>query len=323
MAPDKIRSAVIDPRTFAPEINNRSLKQLARSAALVSIAHTAYHLMALEAARSMPLVLLPCCQWLDAPLDGLGGGPEGERLANAVLTVCAKIAGTDAQLILTTPQALPVRPQGKHATEHGSTKPPVRAKAEPAERGYPRRLRCRKWEALSERRGGASPAPRHRCRTARRAAGTPRRAVRAAGLTKPAVPYGGRVPGGHRHPHIVGAAALVGAGDLEHLGVMAEGAHHQTWPVLRAGAVVERKLGEPDVARRGRTPAEHAGIRWHRLRALARRGRGPTWLTYGSETRAPSWRAHRTPSGAPARRRRSGAWQAADPGAEEQSCDQQ
>ncbi|MFE1452721.1 coiled-coil domain-containing protein [Streptomyces olivaceoviridis] len=123
MAPDKIRSAVIDPRTLAPKINNRSLKQLARSAGLVSIAHTAYHLMALEAARSMPLVLLPRCQWLDAPLDGLGGGPEGERLANAVLTVCAETAGADVQLILTTPQALPARPQGLHTTKHDSTKP--------------------------------------------------------------------------------------------------------------------------------------------------------------------------------------------------------
>ncbi|WP_432171193.1 hypothetical protein [Streptomyces sp. 1222.5] len=126
MAPDKIRSAVIDPKALAPKINNRSLKQLARSAGLVSIAHTAYHLMALEAARSMPLVLLPRCQWLDAPLDGLGGGPEGERLANAVLTVCAEIAGADAQLILTTPQALPARPQGLHVTQHDSTKPLIR-----------------------------------------------------------------------------------------------------------------------------------------------------------------------------------------------------
>ncbi|MEV7160238.1 hypothetical protein AB0N77_37470 [Streptomyces misionensis] len=123
MAPHKVRSAVIDPKTLAPKINNRSLKQLARSAGLVSLAHIAYHLMALEAARSMPLVQLPRFQWLDAPLDGLGGGPEGERLANAILTVCAEITGPDAQLILTTPQALPARPQGLHTTQHDSTKP--------------------------------------------------------------------------------------------------------------------------------------------------------------------------------------------------------
>ncbi|MCX4852062.1 hypothetical protein [Streptomyces sp. NBC_00893] len=123
MAPDKIRSASIDPKTLAPKINNRTLKQLARSAGLVSIAHTAYHLMALEAARSMPFVLLPRCQWLDAPLDGLGGGPEGERLANAVLTVCAENASSDSQIVLTTPQALPVSPQGLHSTEHDSTRP--------------------------------------------------------------------------------------------------------------------------------------------------------------------------------------------------------
>lgn len=123
MAPDKIRSAVIDPKTLAPKINNRTLKQLARSAGLVSIAHTAYHLMVLEAARSMPLVLVPRVQWLDAPLDGLGGGPEGERLANAVLTVCAATTSSDAQILLTTPQTLPVSPQGLHATEHDSTRP--------------------------------------------------------------------------------------------------------------------------------------------------------------------------------------------------------
>ncbi|MFC9706057.1 hypothetical protein ACFTWD_35820 [Streptomyces sp. NPDC056943] len=52
MAPDKIHTAVIDPKTFAPKINSRSLKQLARSAGLVSLAHTAYHLMCLEAART-------------------------------------------------------------------------------------------------------------------------------------------------------------------------------------------------------------------------------------------------------------------------------
>lgn len=123
MAPDKIRSAVIDPKTLAPKINNRTLKQLARSAGLVSIAHTAYHLMVLEAARSMPLVLVPRVQWLDAPLDGLGGGPEGECLANAVLTVCAETASSDAQIVLTTPQPLPVSPEGLHVTEHDSTRP--------------------------------------------------------------------------------------------------------------------------------------------------------------------------------------------------------
>ncbi|MFJ2217794.1 hypothetical protein ACIQVO_36760 [Streptomyces sp. NPDC101062] len=123
MAPDKIRSAVISPKTLAPKINNRTLKQLARSAGLVSIAHTAYHLMVLEAARSMPLVLVPRVQWLDAPLDGLGGGPEGERLANAVLAVCAETADSDAQIILTTPQTLSISPQGLHATEHDSTRP--------------------------------------------------------------------------------------------------------------------------------------------------------------------------------------------------------
>ncbi|MEV7152745.1 hypothetical protein AB0O05_40335 [Streptomyces sp. NPDC093084] len=123
MAPDKIRSAVIDPKTLAPKINNRTLRQLACSAGLVSIAHAAYHLMVLEAARSMPLVLLPRFQWLDAPLDGLGGGPEGERLADAVLTVCATTSGSDSQIVLTTPHTLPLSPKGLHVTEHDSNHP--------------------------------------------------------------------------------------------------------------------------------------------------------------------------------------------------------
>ncbi|MER5817432.1 hypothetical protein [Streptomyces californicus] len=105
MAPDKIRTAVIDPKTLAPKINNRSLEQLARSVGLVSLAHTAYHLMCLEAARTMPLVRLPATQWLDAPFDELRGGPEGERLVNAALQVCAATAGDDAQIILITPRS--------------------------------------------------------------------------------------------------------------------------------------------------------------------------------------------------------------------------
>ncbi|MFD6362795.1 RING finger protein [Streptomyces roseolus] len=134
MAPDKIRTAVIDPKTFAPKINNRSLKQLARSAGLVSLAHTAYHLMCLEAARTMPLVRLPATQWLDAPFDGLGGGPEGEHLVNAALQVCAATAGDDAQIILTTPQALPASTIGLLVTEHDSTRPLIpHARAESEE----------------------------------------------------------------------------------------------------------------------------------------------------------------------------------------------
>ncbi|MEU7205536.1 hypothetical protein [Streptomyces sp. NPDC045470] len=98
---------------------DRSMEQLARSAGLVSLAHTAYHLMCLEAARTMPLVRLPATQWL----DGLGGGPEGERLVNAALKVCAVTAGDDAQIILTTPQVLPASTAGLIVTEHESTRP--------------------------------------------------------------------------------------------------------------------------------------------------------------------------------------------------------
>lgn len=101
------------------DVLDRSMEQLARSAGLVSLAHTAYHLMCLEAARTMPLVRLPATQWL----DGLGGGPEGERLVNAALKVCAVTAGDDAQIILTTPQVLPASTAGLIVTEHESTRP--------------------------------------------------------------------------------------------------------------------------------------------------------------------------------------------------------
>ncbi|MFC9706058.1 hypothetical protein ACFTWD_35825 [Streptomyces sp. NPDC056943] len=71
----------------------------------------------------MPLVRLPATQWLDAPFDGLGSGPEGERLVHAALKVCAATAGGDAQIILTTPQALPASKAGLLVTEHDSTRP--------------------------------------------------------------------------------------------------------------------------------------------------------------------------------------------------------
>ncbi|MGI5451512.1 hypothetical protein ACQEVM_38270 [Streptomyces sp. CA-243310] len=125
MAPDRIRSAVIDPKTFTPRINNRTMRQLARSAGLVSVAHVAYHLMLLEAARTMPLVRLAPLQWLDSPLDGLGGGAAGERLATAVLDICTATAGGGGQLILTTPQALSRSVPGMAVTEHDSSRPTI------------------------------------------------------------------------------------------------------------------------------------------------------------------------------------------------------
>ncbi|MBD0692487.1 hypothetical protein [Streptomyces sp. CBMA123] len=124
MAPDKVRSASLDPKTFTPRVNGRSLRHVALSAGLISIANLALHLTLLEAASTMPDVLLPAMQWLDAPIDGVGGGPEGERLASAVLQVTAETAATHgaggAQVILTTPQDLPVDVPGAEITELNS-----------------------------------------------------------------------------------------------------------------------------------------------------------------------------------------------------------
>ncbi|MFJ9776177.1 hypothetical protein ACIRVF_33930 [Kitasatospora sp. NPDC101157] len=106
MAPDKVRSASLDPKTFNPRVNGRPLRRLARSAGLISIANTALHLTLLEAAATMPDVLLPAFQWVDAPLDGIGGGPQGERLVAAALQVLADTTRPGAQVILSTPQDL-------------------------------------------------------------------------------------------------------------------------------------------------------------------------------------------------------------------------
>ncbi|WP_405773684.1 hypothetical protein [Streptomyces sp. NBC_00859] len=110
MAPDKIRHASIDPRTFAPKLNGRTIKQVARSAGLVNIANAGLHLTFFEASRTLPGVLLPTAQWLDAPLDGLGGGAEGERLITQTLQVITTTAADEAQIVLATAQELPPSP---------------------------------------------------------------------------------------------------------------------------------------------------------------------------------------------------------------------
>ncbi|MET9183002.1 hypothetical protein ABZX88_33065 [Kitasatospora aureofaciens] len=110
MAPDRVRSASLDPKTFNPRVNGRPLRQLARSAGLISIANTALHLTLLEAAATMPDVLLPAFQWADAPLDGIGGGLQGERLVAAALQVLADTTRAGVQIILSTPQDLAAVP---------------------------------------------------------------------------------------------------------------------------------------------------------------------------------------------------------------------
>lgn len=124
MAPDKIRHASIDPRTFAPKLNGRTVRQLARSAGLVNIANSAVHLTFLEAARTLDGVLLPAAQWLDASLDGLGAGHEGAQLADRTLKVLAATAAGDAQILIATAHDLPVIP-GNVTTDHDSHHPVI------------------------------------------------------------------------------------------------------------------------------------------------------------------------------------------------------
>lgn len=135
MAPEWFRSASIDPKTFTPRVNGRSYKDLNRSAGRINLVSSATHLAFFEAARTMPRSLLPVFQWLDAPLDGLGGGAEGQRLAASVLQVLADTvseAGADSQLIIATPQDLPEGIDGARTAELDSTRPAIpHARTEP------------------------------------------------------------------------------------------------------------------------------------------------------------------------------------------------
>ncbi|MGY5059993.1 hypothetical protein ACWDFR_39015 [Streptomyces sp. 900105755] len=124
MAPDKIRSASIDPKTFMPKLNNRTPKQLARSAGMINIANNGLHLTFLKAACALPNVRLPRALWLDSPLDGLGGGHEGALLVSRVLQAVTATAGDDAQIILATAYDLPPI-AGAVTTEHDSHHPVV------------------------------------------------------------------------------------------------------------------------------------------------------------------------------------------------------
>ncbi|NGO86897.1 hypothetical protein [Streptomyces sp. 196(2019)] len=124
VAPDKIRHASIDPRTFTPKLNGRTVRQLARSAGLVNIAGSAVHLTFLEAARTLDGVLLPAAQWLDASLDGLEAGDEGAQLADRTLKVLAATAAGDAQILISTAHDLPVIP-GNVTTDHDSHHPVI------------------------------------------------------------------------------------------------------------------------------------------------------------------------------------------------------
>ncbi|MCU8592153.1 hypothetical protein [Streptomyces sp. A13(2022)] len=124
MAPDKIRQATIDPKTFMPKLNGRTVRQLARSAGMINIANNGLHLALLEASRTLPGLRLPSSQWLDGSLDGLGAGDEGALLASRTLAVITATAGADSQLLLATAHDLP---QAADAviTEHDSHHPVI------------------------------------------------------------------------------------------------------------------------------------------------------------------------------------------------------
>ncbi|WP_329240811.1 hypothetical protein OG223_53120 [Streptomyces sp. NBC_01478] len=124
MAPDKIRYASIDSKTFAPKLNGRTVRQLARSAGMINIANNGLHLAFLEASRTLPGMLLPCVQWLDSSLDGLGAGDEGALLAARTLQVISATAADDAQIIVATAHELPPAP-GTVTTEHDSHHPVI------------------------------------------------------------------------------------------------------------------------------------------------------------------------------------------------------
>ncbi|MFF0018831.1 hypothetical protein [Streptomyces sp. NPDC005374] len=124
MAPDKIRHASIDPKTFTPRLNGRTVRQLSRSAGMINIANNGLHLTFLDAARTLPGVLLPRLQWLDASLDGLGAGEEGARLAASTLQVVSATVADDAQIIIATAHDMPHSP-GMLATEHDSHHPVI------------------------------------------------------------------------------------------------------------------------------------------------------------------------------------------------------
>ncbi|MEU9348027.1 hypothetical protein AB0D74_43210 [Streptomyces sp. NPDC048278] len=124
MAPDKIRSASIDPKTFMPKLNGRTPKQLARSAGMINIANNGLHLTFLKAARALPGVRLPRALWLDSSIDGLGAGDEGALLASRVLQAVTATAGDGAQIILATAHDLPPF-AGAVTTEHDSHHPVV------------------------------------------------------------------------------------------------------------------------------------------------------------------------------------------------------
>ncbi|MFF5372841.1 hypothetical protein [Streptomyces sp. NPDC013187] len=124
MAPDKIRHASIDPKTFTPRLNGRTVRQLALSAGLINIANIGLHLTLLEAARTLPGALLPRAQWLDSSLDGLGAGDEGNSLSARALQIISATAAQDAQILVATAHDLPPTP-GTVTTEHDSHHPVI------------------------------------------------------------------------------------------------------------------------------------------------------------------------------------------------------
>ncbi|MFE3121042.1 coiled-coil domain-containing protein [Streptomyces niveus] len=107
---DEVRSAEIDAASFTPRVNDQEVKDLVHCAGLVVLINVALHLTLFTAARTLPGVRLPAFQWFDSPLDGLGGGPEGDRNARAAMRAIAEAAaaaGEYGQIILTTPHPFP------------------------------------------------------------------------------------------------------------------------------------------------------------------------------------------------------------------------
>lgn len=115
----QVHDAYIEPDTFTPRVNGHPARDIAHFAGLLNLIHLAWHLTLFTAARTMPHLALPAFVWLDSPLDGVGGGEQGEQHVRAALSAIAEVAeaaGDDGQIILTTPHPLPRVPAHTRTT---------------------------------------------------------------------------------------------------------------------------------------------------------------------------------------------------------------
>lgn len=116
---DEVFDAFIESKKFTPMVNYSQPKNLVHYAGMFNLIQIAWHLTLFTAARTVEGFNLPVFLWLDSPLNGLGAGTHGERQAQAALRAIAKTAaaaGETGQIILTTPQPLPYRPDGLRTT---------------------------------------------------------------------------------------------------------------------------------------------------------------------------------------------------------------